>query len=72
MGLFVLFLNRGSVGKQSGVSGAVRRARTPHSGSMTTACFVAACWAVGSGTLDGDNGGSVEMLLLSSGRMHFN
>lgn len=72
MGLFVLFLNRGSVGKQSGVSGAVGRARTPHSGSMTTACFTAARWAVGSSSLDGDNGDSVEMLLLSSGRMHFN
>lgn len=71
MGLFVLFLNRGSVGKQSGVSGAVGRARTPHSGSMTTACFVAACWAVGSSSVDGDNGGSVEMPLLSPGRNAF-
>lgn len=29
-------------------------------------------WAVGSSSLDRNNGGSVEMLLLSSGRMHFN
>lgn len=47
------------------------RARTLHSGSMTTACLVATCWAVGSSSSDGDNGGSVEMLLLGSGRMHF-
>lgn len=72
MGLFVLFLNRGNVGKQSSVSGAVGRARTPHSGSMTTVCFVATCWAVGSSSLGGDNGDSVERLLLRSGRMHFN
>lgn len=38
MGPFVLFLNKGNVDKQSRLLVLSERARTPHSGSMTTGC----------------------------------
>lgn len=64
MELFVLFLNKGNVGKQSSISGAVGEGQDPafrlHDDRL---------WAVAA---EMDNGGSVERLTLGSEQMHFN
>lgn len=64
MGPFVLFLNKGNVGKQSSVSGAVREGQDP-----TFRLHDNRLWAA---AVEMDNGGSVERLRLGSERVHFN
>lgn len=65
-----MFLKGGSVGKQSGVSGAPA-GPDPAFRFHDDRLLVAARRAVGSSSVDGDNGGSVEMLQLSPGRNAF-
>lgn len=63
-GPFVLFLNKGNVGKQSSISGAVGEGQDP-----TFRLHDDRLWAV---AVEMDNGGSVERLRLGSEQMHFN
>lgn len=64
MGPFVLLLNKGNVGKQSSVSGAVREGQDP-----TFQLHDDKPWAA---AVEMDNGGSVERPRPVSEQMHFN